>query len=322
MESRKLWAVIQREYLERVRTRWFVLATVFGPIVFGTLMYLPAYMATRNVTSVDVARIRILDATGTDVGHRIAVALNGGLFGDTTRTRVEAIEPAAIIAAESTATRAVINGSIKGFLILEPGVFLGRNVHYAGANATSLSDMQRIENIVRREVLAQQMRSLGISAADAERLKLASIDLRSERITAQGRAGSGQVSVLIAISVAMLLYVTIFIYGQNVLRGVIEEKQSRVAEIVVSSVKPTTLLAGKVLGVGAVGLTRDDHLGRRIGGDGEVSRHVAAALRGAGGPAPVPVHRLGTGGAAHPVLRARLHVLRGVVRRDRCHGQQ
>ena len=54
----------------------------------------------------------------------------------------------------------------------------------------------------------------------------------------------------------MLLYMTIFMYGQNVLRGVIEEKQTRVAEIVVSSVRPTTLLAGKVLGVGAVGLTQ------------------------------------------------------------------
>jgi ABC-2 type transport system permease protein len=100
------------------------------------------------------------------------------------------------------------------------------------------------------------MRSLGISAADAERLKRASVDMRAERITAQGRQGSGQISVLIAISVAMLLYITIFIYGQNVLRGVIEEKQTRVAEVVVSSIRPTTLLAGKVLGVGAVGLTQ------------------------------------------------------------------
>jgi ABC-2 type transport system permease protein len=100
------------------------------------------------------------------------------------------------------------------------------------------------------------MRSLGVAPADAERLKRMSLDLRAERITPRGRGGSGQLSVLIAISVAMLLYVTIFIYGQNVLRGVIEEKQSRVAEIVVSSVKPSTLLAGKVLGVGAVGLTQ------------------------------------------------------------------
>lgn len=252
----KLWAVIQREYLERVRTRWFVVATVFGPLVFGTLMYLPAYMATRSRASADVARIRILDATATDLGHRIATSLNGGIAGDTTRTRVEIVTKDALAEAESTATQAVISKSIRGYLVLEPSVFIGKNPRYAGANATSLTDMRRIENAVNHEVLAEQLRALGINASDAERLKRASLDLRAERITPTGRAGSGQVSILIAISVAMLLYVTIFIYGQNVLRGVIEEKQTRVAEIVVSSVRPTTLLAGKVLGVGAVGLTQ------------------------------------------------------------------
>jgi ABC-2 type transport system permease protein len=253
---KKLWAVIAREYTERVRTRWFVLATVFGPIVFGALMYLPAYMATRSRASEDVARIRILDATATDLGKRVAAALNGGLFGDTSRTGVQLVTPATVAAAETTATRDVIAKRIKGYLVLEPSVFIGKNPRYAGANATSLSDMRRIENAVNHEVLAQQLRTLGVGAADAERIKRSALDLRAERITPSGRGGSGQVSILIAISVAMLLYITIFIYGQNVLRGVIEEKQTRVAEIVVSSVRPTTLLAGKVLGVGAVGLTQ------------------------------------------------------------------
>src|SRR5262249_34188156 len=80
VDLRKLLAGLKREYLERVRTRWFVLVTVFGPIVFGALMYLPAYMAARSEASADVAKIRILDATGTDLGRRIAAELNGGLF--------------------------------------------------------------------------------------------------------------------------------------------------------------------------------------------------------------------------------------------------
>ena len=256
MDFRKLLAVLKREYLERVRTRWFVLATLFGPVVFGALMYLPAYMATRSEASADVARIRILDATGTNLGRRIAAELNGGLFGDSSRTRVEILTAAQLPAAESSATRAAITKQIRGYLVLERSVFIGKGPRYAGGNATSLSDMQRIRNAVNHEVLAEQLRALGISSADADRLKRGSLELRAERITPTGRGGSGQVSILIAISVAMLLYLTIFIYGQNVLRGVIEEKQTRVAEIVVSSVRPTTLLAGKVLGVGAVGLTQ------------------------------------------------------------------
>ena len=256
MAVSRVWAVIKREYVERVRTRWFVVATVFGPLALGTLMYLPAYMASRTEASVDVGRIRILDATGTNLGRRVSAELNGGLFGDTSRTGVQALTESQIPAAESSATRAVIAKQIRGYLLLERSVFLGKGPRYAGANATSIADMRRLENAITHEVMAEQLRALGVSPADAERLKRASLDLRAERITSSGRAGSGQVSILIAISVAMLLYITIFIYGQNVLRGVIEEKQTRVAEIIVSSVRPTTLLAGKVLGVGAVGLTQ------------------------------------------------------------------
>ena len=80
--------------------------------------------------------------------------------------------------------------------------------------------------------------------------------LNAERITDEGRGGSGTVSIIFAGVVAFLLYMSIVLYGQNVLRGVLEEKTTRVAEVVVSSVPAETLLAGKVLGVGAVGLTQ------------------------------------------------------------------
>jgi ABC-2 type transport system permease protein len=253
---RKLWAIVCREYLERVRTKWFAIATVFGPIVFAALMYLPAYSAMKSRASVDVARIQILDATGTEVGRHIANELNGGLTGDTTRTRVISLDAAAMADAESTATKAVLGRDIKGYLVVDRNTLIGRGARYAGTNATSITDMRRIEAAVNREVLAQQLRTAGLTPADADRLKNMRFELRADRITSSGRGGSGQVSILIAISVALLLYMTIFIYGQNVLRGVIEEKQTRVAEIVVSSVRPTTLLAGKVLGVGAVGLTQ------------------------------------------------------------------
>jgi ABC-2 type transport system permease protein len=256
MQMKKLWAVTIREYLERVRTRWFLVATVFGPLVFGLLLYLPAYVAARGRGSVDVARIRILDVTGADLGRAVAAELNGGVFGDSSRTAVLTLTAAGLDSAEITATRDVLTRQIRGYLVLDAGTLAGRGTRYAGSNATSISDMRRIETAVNREVLAAQLRSAGVAAADANRLKQMRPELRAERITPAGRGGSGQLSILIAISIALLLYVTIFIYGQAVLRGVIEEKQTRVAEIVLSSVKPTTLLAGKVLGVGAVGLTQ------------------------------------------------------------------
>jgi ABC-2 type transport system permease protein len=80
--------------------------------------------------------------------------------------------------------------------------------------------------------------------------------LASERLTERGRTGSGQAGLFAGIIIGVLLFMSIVIHGQNVLRGVLEEKSTRVAEVVISSVKPETLLAGKVLGVGAVGLTQ------------------------------------------------------------------
>lgn len=253
---RKLWTVFKREYLERVRTRWFVIATVFGPIFFGTLIFLPAFMTSRERPSQDIGRIRILDATSAQLARNVAVELNGGLLGDTLLTQVVAVPPGALAAAESAATEAVLRREIKGYLVLTPDVFEARKARYAGMNATAIADVKRIESVVSREILAEELRKAGVGTADADRMKRYRFSLQAERLTATGRGGSGQVNLIFAITVGMLLYMTILLYGQNVLRGVIEEKQSRVAEVVVSSVRPTTLLAGKVLGVGAVGLTQ------------------------------------------------------------------
>src|SRR5688572_33448443 len=103
----KLWVITAREYLERVRTRWFLFATVFGPVFFAVLMILPAIIARRTKASEDVSRIVVLDATGHQLGHRIADGLSVGMIGDTARTRVQELTPDGLAPAESTATRAI-----------------------------------------------------------------------------------------------------------------------------------------------------------------------------------------------------------------------
>ena len=60
----KLWTVIRREYVERVRSKWFVIVTLFGPLFFGSIMVLPGYLSVRAMREARVANIRIIDATG------------------------------------------------------------------------------------------------------------------------------------------------------------------------------------------------------------------------------------------------------------------
>src|SRR5690606_8225626 len=82
------------------------------------------------------------------------------------------------------------------------------------------------------------------------------VSIATQKVTDKGLEGSGIAATIFGFGVTFLLYMSILLYGQNVLRGVLEEKTTRVAEVVVSSVSPDTLLAGKVIGVGAVGLTQ------------------------------------------------------------------
>ena len=77
----KLWTVIKREFIERVRNKWFVVVTIFGPVFFGVIMVLPGYLSVKGMKDVRVADIRILDATGTGLGDRVAARLGGGLTG-------------------------------------------------------------------------------------------------------------------------------------------------------------------------------------------------------------------------------------------------
>jgi len=252
----KLWVITAREYLERVRTRWFLFSTVFGPVFFAALMILPAIVARRTKASEDVSRIVVLDVTGRELGHRIADGLSVGMTGDTARTRVQELRADQLAPAESTATRAIVRGELTGYLVLDSAALDGRRVRYAGRNASAEADMEMIRRVVRESVMETRLEMAGVGPDQSAALVRTQLEFELERITDRGRGGSAKVSVAFALIIVVMLYMALMLYGQAVLRGVMEEKQTRVAEVVVSSVEPWRLLAGKVIGVGAVGLTQ------------------------------------------------------------------
>ena len=252
----KLWVVIRREYLERVRSRWFLIATVFGPLLFSALLFLPPWLASRSAASLDLARVIIIDGTGGDLGHRIAAALNGGVNADTTATVVRAVAPAQLRSAESRAREEVLAGRTRGFLLLDSTALSTGKVTYAGENATSTADMDRLAQILRAQLLTVRLERAGLDPLQSSALASLRVSVDAQRISRRGGTSSARTTIIAAFGLAMLLYAAILMYGQNVMRGVLEEKQTRVAEVVVSSIPSSKLLAGKVLGVGAVGLTQ------------------------------------------------------------------
>jgi ABC-2 type transport system permease protein len=253
----KLWAVIKREFMERVRTRWFIIGTLLGPLFFAGITILPAWAAMREKGSSSVANVEVIDATGTALGDRVVAALRDSLGGaGQAGPRLVTVAPAGVAQEEATATAAVVRKERRGYVVLDSGTLAGRSARYAGRNASSIADVDRLRDVIRRQVLAFRLEREGLDALQVTRLTGTALRMSTESINDRGRGGSGVGNALVAVIMAFLLYIMIILYGQNVLRSVLEEKTTRVAEVIVASVRPDILLAGKVLGVGAVGLVQ------------------------------------------------------------------
>lgn len=253
----KLYAVIRREYWERVKSPWFLAATLLGPLGFAAITILPAVLALRQGTSNKATSVIVLDATGVGVGDRLRTAFAGGLRStDTSRATVRVMAPGDLAAAETTATREVVAGTFAGYLVLDTAVVAGGPVRYAGRNAANSQDMDLVEGAVRQGLLSHRLVAAGLDPLKVQQLSNIRTPFTSEKLDERGRGGSGVGSVVVGYLIAFLLYMMIALYGQTLMRGVLDEKMTRVAEVIIASVKPDTLLAGKVIGVGGVGVTQ------------------------------------------------------------------
>lgn len=258
----KLFTVAKREYLERVRSRWFILSTLGVPLLMTAIFAISILVAARSTASTSVRHIAILDATGTDLGQRVANALQAdsslkGPKDDSIAPRVQVVTAAALAQAESASSADVRKPNhLVGYLVLTDSTLLGVSARYAGRNASSLTDLDKLSSVLRQEVMMMRLQREGVRQDIVGDLASNRLRLSSERLTESGRGGSGLAGVAVGFGIGIILFMSILIHGQNVMRGVLEEKTTRVAEVVISSVKPETLLGGKVLGVGAVGLTQ------------------------------------------------------------------
>ena len=315
VDLRKLGVVFRREYLERVRSKWFLIGTLLGPVFLGVIMVLPTYISMKQRPGNEITNVVVLDATGTGLGARVGTALTRS-FPAASAPQVKVVSPERLSVAEDSSVNAVIRKEINGFIVLDSNTVANRSVRYAGRNASSISDVQALMASVKQQVLAQRLEREGLDATRVNALTAEKLETKTEKIGNKGReGGSGMGNLAFGYIVAFLLYMMIVIYGQNILRGVMEEKTTRVAEVVVSSVSTDTLLAGKVLGVGLVAITQvlswvaltvgmAVYLGpllfSKMGGGAAGATATAASARGL--PTDVIMSALPTPGAALVIL--------------------
>lgn len=244
----KVWAVVRREFLERVRTKWFLISTILGPLFMLALMVVPGLLATRTGRG---SRIALVDEQSGTLAGRLEAQLAGG-----GRFRLEIVpatrESRARIA--DSLTREVQAERLEGFLAVSAATLEAGIVQYRGRNVASIRDMSLLEGGVRQALMVERLARRGVDPAVVQEAR-SRIRLETLRITRRGATGeTGEATFFLAYVVAFVLYMAIILYSVNVMRSVLEEKQSRVIELLVSSLKPFQLLLGKVIGVGAVGL--------------------------------------------------------------------
>jgi ABC-2 type transport system permease protein len=250
MPTSKVLVVAKRDYLSRVRTPGFWIATVAIPVLMGAWMILPTLIMSKSRGGLHLA---VVDETG-KVAPALEREMKGAKDDDEPKVdlRLETVPVQADLAAQKAALDArVLGGQLDGWK-----VFADNKVEYHGATLSNVMTLGRLERVISTIVGRQRLGAAGYDARAVEKL-VEGVDLDRVRVTAQGgERGHGIGDFLVPIFLFMILYTTVMIYGQMVMQGVLEEKSNRIVEVVASSATPTELMAGKLLGVCSVALTQ------------------------------------------------------------------
>jgi ABC-2 type transport system permease protein len=260
MNWKKTFAVVRREYIERVRTKAFWIATLLIPILF--LGYVAIQIALSRKTG-GQRQLVVVDMTG-----KLYAPLAEELAATEAKQKKEPSGSAGphwslverplagdLGATKEALRKEVLDKKISGYLILEPAKLEKESVEYYSTTVSDFIALTQLQSALSRIWIRQKMAARGLPADLAAELEKR-IDLKPFKVTEKGTAEEKGAGVLAAIVFLILLYSTFFMYGYQVMRGVIEEKSNRIVEIIVASVRPTELMVGKIVGIGLVGLTQ------------------------------------------------------------------
>lgn len=251
-------AVLRREYLSRVRTKAFWISTIVVPLVMVAFAVLPSFIMARQGGDYSVALLTAQESLVAAVAEQLEKGREPSSLWSSLRVRVEWVVPEGDgLTQREQLKQRVIAKELAGVLVLPPDVLETGEIEYLSTNVTAFRLLSRLENAVERAVMAERLRRAGIAEEQMPSLTK-EVKMDPIRLTAEGgesREAMGS-SFLLSYVLTFLLYLTIIIYGYYVMRGVLEEKSSRIVEVIVANLSPAELMAGKIFGVGAVGLTQ------------------------------------------------------------------
>lgn len=240
----KLWLIIRREYLTRVKKRSFILGTLLTPLAFGVFFIIVGFIFSYESDDSKVVAIvdegNILDKKISDTKNLYFQFPKGDL---------------ASLKSEVTA------GKYDGVLVIpEIKDLYSRNltVYYYSDQPPTPDVQSFIERRIEKSLRDFKIQALSLEKEQIDALN-STVSIDPEPLTESG-ANASQMTTAIGVGIGTLMgiimYTVIFVYGMMVMRSVMEEKTTRIVEVMISSVKPFQLMLGKIIGVGAVGLTQ------------------------------------------------------------------
>lgn len=249
---RKVWLIIKREYVTRVKTRAFVIATIVVPLVGVGFMLLTGFLGRRQPTH--TFRMGVIDESG-EVAPVLQDSLNAKLAnGQPEFTVKQTVErPASANAAQEEMRKKVISGALDGYLMVPSA--LDEPVELHTRNPDNLRLIRQLSAGVNEALILARLDARGIRVSDAGNVFQTS-NLKVMKVTSNGESLEPGQSIGISIGLVMLLYVALLMYGVMTMRSVLEEKTTRTMEALISTVRPSQLLAGKILGVAGVAFTQ------------------------------------------------------------------
>jgi ABC-2 type transport system permease protein len=239
--ANKIWLVIQREYLARVKKRSFLLATLITPLIFPTILGFFLWIGMSDTSNETRKVIEVVDDNHSFyLDNNELYTFSYGELG------------------QENAKLLVQEGARFGFLYIpDLDIEHPEGVTFYSEETPPLSMMANIESSLQRKIEVFRMEASGIDPSVLSAFKT-NVAIQTIVVSEAGneRVSNSVINYAIGFLAGILIYTFIFVYGNQIMQGVIEEKSSRIIEILVSSLKPFQLMMGKIIGIGAVGLTQ------------------------------------------------------------------
>lgn len=238
----KIALIIQREYLTRVRKRSFLLTTFLVPLFFIG-MYVGIIFLTKKSFEETHAVVYVIDQEG---------AIAPKLKSTKNITYIHSNK-----ALQEQLSGLKDEGNNTSILIIPKDFFNTPDVDFMAASKPNVNTQNEIKGNLSDIIRDYKYEKLGINIDSLQNIDT-TVGINAKEVTADGETkdSNTEIAMGIALALSILVYISLFLYGSQVMRGIIEEKSNRIIEVIISSVKPFQLMMGKIIGIGLVGLTQ------------------------------------------------------------------